>query len=58
MKMKTLIAVRTSDSKELLVHSDFGEDQEIFGDLYISDEMENYITSELGDSYTLKIIEE
>jgi len=56
--MKTLIAVRTSDSKELLVHSDFGEDQEIFGDLYISDEMEDYITSELGDSYTLKIIEE
>ena len=57
--MKALYAVRASDSKELLVHCDFGEDQEIFGDLYLTEDMDTHISEELGDSeYSLKVVEE
>jgi len=53
-----LFATRSTDGKKILVHSNFGADQEIYGDLYLSDEMMEQISDELGDgAYTLSIEE-
>jgi hypothetical protein len=54
---KALIA-KTKDGREILVHTDFGDDQKIFGDLYLSDDAENYIKEELGDELYTLVVEE
>jgi hypothetical protein len=58
--MKTLYAIRNSDQKEVMVHNCFGEYQEIFGDLYLSEDMEAYIAEELGEDagYSLVVVDE
>ena len=53
--MRTLLAI--NDNKEVVLKSDLDndEDAKIFGDFYLSDEMEEYAIDEVGPDFELLI---